>query len=722
VALSPQEEQELAAIEAEIQTRQGGQAQGLTPQEEFELAQIEQELAARREAPVSVNQSKEADLGFVNRARYAIEPLESNRKALLVQEFGAENLMQDESGNVYVRQNGEFRPVNAEGFSVADVANFAGATPEMVGGLVGTGAGAVAGAGVGSIPAAAGLGAAGGALGSAARQGLSAILGTPQVATARERVAETGLSAGLGGLFGGIGQGAKVAAPHIKKAGGEAIEGVSKLFKKTPKDVDEKQVTDVVSEVKITPELAEDVTKLPGDEVLSREMVADQLQKLEGIAARQNLPRPTYAQAAGGRAIQAEGKIIDTPLVGGSVRKQVDSQLAAVKKNLEKIAGRFIDEDSTADQVGIAVKETSKRIVDATKRTAQELYQKVDEIGANAMIGKKTLFNKYRDKAAELGLVRFDGKRELYSPETGLTPDEFKVLQDMFFDHLGAIERTASPKIRFQGANAMRRTVNNMAEELAGKNPNAARILKGFGKELDSTVEGILNREHKKLGEVFKEANRKWAKYRDDDEFLGKFLPDNIGVEKVVKKMMNDSENIKRMKDLVGEGPVKEAGKSFVKDILSGLSKSGVARADSALSAIRKNATQIKEAIGEDAYENLVDNLYYLNRVNQPLNISRPSLYNLLFDPASSTNLKGLLVNVATSAKTYAESKGMGLGDVAKGAAKKSTRPINTTFKKVIESGPAKQGAAGNVLFDSTQRQGAYFTRGPAGDKKEKRR
>jgi hypothetical protein len=662
-----------------------------------------------------VNAQREASLGPINRARYSIEPLQSNRMALLAKEYGEKNVQQDGDGNLYIKQRGEWRPVNKEGFSIADVADFAGALPEMAGGIVGTGVGAVGGAGLASIPTAIGLGAAGGAVGSAARQGLSAILGTPQVATPIERVAETGASAAMGGVFGGAGQGLKNSMPAIKKGLGEAGEYAAKVFKRAPKEVPGENRalqpgSEITHDIKVTPEFADEAANDYSQEY-SRDMVKNHMDKLQGIAKRQNLPEPTYAQAAGGRAIQAEDKIINTPLVGGKVRKQVDAQLSGVKANLERNVGKFIDEDSTAPEVGLATKELSEGIVRATKRASQDLYQRVDDLGKDAMIGKKTFFNKYRDYAGELGLINPDLTRAKYAADSGLTKDEFTKLQSTLFEGMDAIKGTSSPKIRFASVNALRKTINSTAEEMASSNPNASRLLKKFGKDLDGAAEGVLNREHPKLGEIFKEANSKWAKYKNDQEFLDGFLPD--GAENIVKKTMLNSDNVKRMKELVGESHVKNIGKSYVKDILHGLSKSGVARADSALTAIKGKRAQIVEALGEDVYHNVTENLYYLNRLNQPLNVSRPSLYSLIFNPGTPANFKGLAINIATSAKTLAESKGMGAKDVAKEAAKKASKPITVPFKRIYDAPASKQGAAGNVLTDEKQRNAAYFTRGP---------
>jgi hypothetical protein len=670
-------------------------------------------------APV-VNPGREADLGFVNRARYSIEPLESNRLALLAQEFGQENLMQDDQGNVYLKQNGQFRPINKEGFSFSDVTDFAGAIPEMAGGVVGAGSGAVAGGGVASIPAAAGLGATGSALGSAFRQGLSATLGTPQVANTMERVSETGLSALFGGLFSGGGQAVKVGAKKAAPAFKEAAENVSKVFSRSPKT---REVIETTTELSMNPEIVENVIKEPGEEVLSRELVKDQMNKLDDIAIRQNLPKASYAQAAGGRAIQAEDKLLNTPLIGGKIRKQVDDQLKAVKTNLEKVAGKFIDEDSTGLEVGLSTKDFAEGVVRSTKKASQKLYDYVDEAGKDAMIGKNTFFHKFRDKAGELGLLDIDPESKIgfkpsqYRADIGLTRGEFNTLQRTLMDSIGAIHKTKSPKIRFESVNAIRKTINNTAEELRTTNPNAARILKGFGKDLDEVTEGVLSREVPKLGEAFKEANKNWAKYKNDQEFLEGFLPD--GVENIVKKTMNNTDTIKRMKELVGENHVKEIGKSYVKDILGGLSKSGVARADSALTVIKRNKAQIIEALGEDTYGNLVDNLYYLNRLNQPLSVSRPSMYSLLFSPQSDFSLKKLALNVATSAKSYAETQEGGGKQVAREAMGKLSKPITVPFRKLSEASPATHGGAANVATDSAQRGGAYFVRGPVAKRED---
>lgn len=186
----------------------------------------EDELQAQGGA--KVNFSREAELGPMLRGQYAIEPIESNRNALLVQEFGRDRVKKLPGGDTIVLQSTgnkyEWRPVNKPGFSTADVADIAGSLPEMIGTAVGGLAGAPTG--VGAIA----TGAAGGAVGSAARQFLSSQLGTPQIAEPMERVSHAGLSAVFGGAVPLAGMGIKAAAPTIGRAGA----AVGELVKKTP--------------------------------------------------------------------------------------------------------------------------------------------------------------------------------------------------------------------------------------------------------------------------------------------------------------------------------------------------------------------------------------------------------------------------------------------------------------------------------------------------------
>jgi hypothetical protein len=239
------ERAELEALAAQKMAQEEQQTNGAPSRQELEALALEK--MASEEAAPKVNPFREANLGIINRARYSIEPLQSNRKALLVQEYGQENVQEDDKGNLWLKQNNEIRPINREGLSMADVAEFAGALPELSGAAVGLIGGAVAGApaaGVGAIPAAIAGGAAGGALGSAARQALSAGLATPQVAGAGERASEVLLSGGIGGIAGGAGAAIKPALPAIKSG----LSKAATVFKRGAEKVPGYQTAETLAE------------------------------------------------------------------------------------------------------------------------------------------------------------------------------------------------------------------------------------------------------------------------------------------------------------------------------------------------------------------------------------------------------------------------------------------------------------------------------------------
>lgn len=681
------------------------------PSSSFDREQLEQmaleKLSSIGQAPI--DKETEASLGFGNRARYAIEPLQSNRKALLVQEYGEDNVMEDKGGNLYIKQDGSFLPVNKEGFSVADVADVAGATPEIAGGVAGMVLGSPA-----LLPGAMAVGAAGGALGSAIRQGTSAVLGTPQIATVGERAAETGLSAAFGGLGSGIGQVVKGIAPQAKQGISQIIKNLSGGAKEVAETTGEtalKTVSNSVSEAtgKIIPLFNEQTEKSIMNEVADqsgRGVVQGEMKKLQEIAARQGIPGPTYAQAAQGKALIAEAKILDTPLISGKVRKIYDGQLKQIKNNLENLTGKSIDTDADFFELGATTREMAETVLEAGKKASSELYQQVEEEGADAMIGKRALFNKFRDKAGELGLINPDLTRAKHAADTGFTKDTFNTLQDVLFEGIDAIKNTQSEKIRFESANALRRTIKSYAEELRDKNPSAARYVEKFGRELDSTVERILDREAPQLSEKFKAANKGWAKYKTQEETLKKILKNgNLDDEKIVKTLMSGTNNINSMKEIIGEDRVKEVGKAYVHNILKGLKESGIGRASSALKKIEDQSAQIKTAIGDEAFNNLVDNLHFLNRTGQPLSVSRASLYNLLDN--RGPGLKSLTLELAGTAKTLAESKGTTL---SKSISETATAPIRKSVEKISSNKGAA--SAANVLTDDSQRMMSFYPGG----------
>lgn len=668
-----------------------------------------------------VDKESEASLGVVNRGKYAIEPIQSNRKALLEQEYGADNVFQDKSGELFLKQNNAFLPVNKAGLSTADFADVVGAAPEIAGGIVGTGAGLVAGVPTGgtmSVPMATATGAIGAGAGSVIRQGLSAAIGNPQVATPTERAIETGTSALIGGATSGAAQAAK---PYVQKAktgitqwlknfGKEATETTGHSVANSETKTLAKTGMNLEGEIKSSaPQTEKEIMGELADRSANDSVVADKAM-LSKIAQEEGLPEPSYAMAAQGKANIAENKILDMPFIGHNARKVAEKQTKVLKNNLEKITGRVIDAESDARAVGQTAKEYADTMVAAKKKIAQELYEKVDEEGANAMIGKKTLFNKYRDYAGELGLINPDGTRAAYDATSGLTEATHNKLQSALFQGMDALGRNKSPKIRFQDANGLRKTIKGVVKELETSDPNGHRLLSKFGKELDDTMEGILNREAPKLGATFRTANQTYRTYKQQQDVVKKMIG-NLDDERVVSKVMNSTQNISHLKDIIGEDKVKEIAKSHIADILYKLNKSGIGRADSAIDAIRKNAPHIQDALGKETYDKLINNLTYLNRTGRPLTNSRTSLYNL-FDNRGA-GIKGAVLSLKGVANTVAESKGTTVGKVALNTVAKPVGKIVETTGRVVDKSSGGQRAAGlaNLLGDSSQRSASSYPR-----------
>jgi uncharacterized protein YbjQ (UPF0145 family) len=715
MALNSQEEIELAQLEQElfqpVQTRVPANS-GLTPDEELELAQLGQELGTSQ--PV-INNEQEASLGFGTRAQYAIEPIQSNRKALLQERFGTENVL-DQNGELYVKQGDQFIPVDKPGISTANFADVAGALPEMVGNVAGGVAGFLGGGPMGAV----GAGAVGGGLGSLARQGISAAIGTPQVATPQERAIETGLSTAFGGAGAGLGVLGKKAIEKVKPGISQIIDNLKGAGKEVASQASEtttKTVADTALDASgniipnYNPQTPATVMNQFSDQS-ERAVVQAEKKRLSEIAASEGLPEPTYAQTAQGKAIIAESQIMDMPLVGGKIRKIYDQQISKIRENLEGITGRKISASSDAFEVGTSTRDMAETMIEATKKASQELYEKVEKDGANAMIGKRSLFNRYRNKAAELGLVDLDdaGKpiRAKYAAESSFTPDQFKVIQNAIFEGMDAINRNPSGKILFQNANALRRTIHNYSEELSTSNPNASRILKGFGKELDDTLESVLEKEQPGLSETFKTANTKWREYKTSKEAFTKILSRSSNSdEKIVKTVMGNTDSVIKMKEVLGPERIKEIAQSHMQEVLAKLTKSGMGRADTAIDAINRYRAQYIEALGEDTFKRVINNLSFLNRTGQPLDLSRPGLYTMVSDLTKKT-ISSYGMNIIGIGKTIAESKGKTLGGAVAG------KVFNTT-SKVLPTTP--KGASGflNIASDPFQRSMSYMPKDKSG-------
>lgn len=679
--LTPAEQQELAQLEQEEQMAQSLMqappvpAPGnLTPEEQAELAMLEQEEAmaqqfmAQNPQPkeTPIDREDEADLGFGTRAKYAIEPLESNRRALLIEKFGQENVMEDENGDVFIRQNGEFRPVNASGLSFADVVDFAGATPEMVG----AGAGAILGMGVGSIPAAA----AGGVAGSAARQGISALLGTPQVAPASERAGELALSGAFSAGGAVVGKGVKTAAkklfPRFR---------VDNAFKDTAKKV--------------------------------------------GI-------KPTRAQLAGGRDLEVEKALAETPVFGRKVRKIYENQIKEIKDNVSKQVGDFADVDFDRIGAGGAVKERASAINDAIKSKAGQLFDEFAEKGQSVSVPAREFKNSLAKQFQGLGLVNKNGELLEHSAKTGLTETQFNRLQGIANKVLKQIERSgekladdvagySNSKELLEGAvnfndparqminaadvNTIRKFIDANIKEGAQAGVDDVALIK-LREGLMNVTEDMLGAQDKQLKRNFRAARGLWKQYLDNRNILEKELKltgkKSLSDEKVLDRVFRDRKSVQMLKKVSDPETTKQAGDNFIKNILSKkIGGEDQISARGAINTIRQKREAIKEAIGKESYDKLMANLEYLDRIGKPINPSKTGILEL---------------------RTA----------LMRGAGLKLNQAGRRKVANLVEDLPENSAKRLNLFGDSTQR-GISFDgfagpkvpyRGPQGERREKSR
>lgn len=664
--LSVQEEQELAAIEQELAVRQGQQMpaasmpSGLSSDEENELMAIEQELARRQSAPVGVS-PYEADLGFINRVRYSLEPLQSNRMALLAQQFGPENVVADEKGDVFIKQGNQYRPVNAPGASFADVTEFAGALPEMVG----AGAGALVGMGPASIPGAA----IGGAAGSAARQAMSALVGTPQVATPVERLTEVGTSAAF-------------------SAGGAAIgKGAKKIYEY------------------VSPKLKSLLPSFKPDAV-GRRMV--------DIAKRENIPAPTFGQIAGGRDLATEKALLERPLFGRGIRKQVNKQVEAIKSNLKNMTGDFIEAEGREEAAGALVKGQAQSKIKAIKDTASSLFDKIAKEGEDVVVDSQWLESKMLKNMKQFGMISDTGELIPHSSRSGLTEAQYSRLQGIFKKVLDDSfqSRQGLGKLSANSINTMRKFVDANIKE-GGRLGYDDAILVKFRESLNDLTENMLEMKSPKLSSEFKQARALWHTKLDLEDkaksLFGGFDEKSLSDEKVINRIFRDKKNVKLLRDLTDDNTVKEAGLTHLNNILrkklGGRDQIG---ARSALNSIKEQSRAIIESVGYKNYKKIRDNLLYLDQIGASINPSRTFITELMTDLSPKALTTGTLQSLQRQGRIKMQTIG----------ASSMRLPGN----------PRKYGSIANILGDVPQRESAYFTRGPQSligeqqnDKKDRR-
>lgn len=577
--MTPEEKAKLDFYKSKFEQQQAAQsAVALTPEEQAKLDFYKSKFELNPEA-------EEASLGIARRAQYALEPLESNRLAFLQQEYGAENVKTDESGNTYIKQGDRFLPVNTEGISTADFADVLATAPEMVG--VGVG-GALGLATTGGAATPAGV-AGGAAIGSAARQALSAGLGTPQVAGLGERAADIAISATLSGVGAGI---------------GKAARGVSKkLFPKVKVD---KQFKNLTKELKLKPE---NIT-------LGIEQGGEKLAKEKGTGY--------------------------TPYFGRKIRKAYNENVQQLKKNLTDAFGEFSDLDADRVTIGAAVKDRALETNRATKELASSLFDEISSVGNNVTIPTKDFGESLVKNMSKLQLFDQSGRPLKHSVRSKLTESQFKRLQSIGQRLLEMTDDLAAQDAQQIGGgvrgitandlNTMRKFIDENITE--GARDNVSNYgLKKLRESFLNITEDMLEAENPELKVKFGAARKLWKKYLDDKEIIEKAKGlnlSNLSDEAVLDRVFRDTKSLKKFEQIVPKETVEEMGGKYVNELLRKyIGKEGKATSQAAINNIRKRREVIKSAIGKKQYNTLIKNLEFMQRIGEPINPSGTALVDL---------------------------------------------------------------------------------------------
>lgn len=619
-------------------------------------------LAETAPPEVPLNKGREADLGTMNRLQYSIEPLESNRKAFLTQQFGAENVKEDDTGEVYLKQQGEWRPVNKDGLSLADGADFVGAIPEMAGAGIAGFAGGATTAGVGTIPSAM----AGAGVGSAVRQGVSALLGTPQVATPIERASEIGLSVGMGAAG---------------AAGGKALSGVGKKGIKFVK--------------KAFPKLK----------------ISDDGLKLINIAKKEGLPTPTPGQIAGGDDLVMEKAFGHRRFFGRKVRQKTNKQIEKIKENLGKKFGDFVDTESSRADVGLQIKNRADEYIKTVKGTAGDLFKEVAEEAKDVGVDAKSFTDDLLKNFQKTGLFDASGNPLQHTSRTGMTEDAFektqqifgKILKDLSNSGTDLVDGVITPgqKGQFIDANTlntMRQFIDkNISEQ--GYGFDDVMLIK-MKNHFMNVTESMLNMKDPALKNKFRTARNLWAKQLKLNNQFKKGGQKGLGIadindHEVLRKVFTGKNQVKMLKEMTDDATAEKAGISYINDILTKrVGKTGQKGAQGAISSLKEKREALIEAVGEEKYRSLMDNLHYLNRVGESINPSQTNIIKMMSDLGP--------INMFSGAVDAAQYKGKKVSkNFIKSMEKFNKRVANRTRKAAIG------------LSDSAQRDASYLTRGP---------
>jgi hypothetical protein len=585
---------------------------GLTPDEQERLRQLQEEkkLAEaiygqeQKDATNKFLENPEADLGITTRALHSIEPLQSNRIALLEREFGKENVLQDDEGNVFVMQEGVPRPVNAPGISIADVADVAGSLPETAGALAAGTVGAFATGGPGGVPATL----AGGAAGSIARQATSAMLGVPQVAEAGERAVETGLS----GLL---------------AVGGQFVSSKAKGFVK-------------------------DITR--------KLFPSKGFAKAGRVITKRNLGKATLGQQIGPESTvgDLEKVVAEVPLIGRKYRKEFQRQADNVARELKVDFGDFQDPKFSIADVGEAIKQKAGAKIAFLHDSSSALFDEtINEVGDKVTIPGKKLEGAIRGLGIKMRLLDKAGNLKPHDAKSGLDAEDFKTMQGAFSSVLRSIRGTIDEggdilmgqgrqynDISVKEMDTIRKTITSMLAKEKRKGTYATSKLKDFETRLLRLTQEGLDAQDKGAAEKFKAARHGWKAYKDAKATAKKIGVDptgkQVGSDVLPGNVFKNLDSLKNFTNATDRETVKEAAKTFLAKQIRDKSEENFIRPTKVLNILKEREDVFKRVFGDQKYSDMIELLEFDKNLKIPVNPSRT------FTTKMKTTVEGFLMGL----------------------------------------------------------------------------
>src|SRR5688572_5203298 len=170
-----------------------------------ELQQMAADMQARLDSPDVAGVDKTQGADFLTRAGASFKSDPAERLSFVKKRLGADNVATTANGEIVWRKPGDkrWRAFDESGLSLADVADFVGDVPEVVGGAIGATAGATVGSavpGAGTVAGSVGGAAAGSAVGNVIKQAVSAVLPGEESVRLGDRAKDVAISAALGGV------------------------------------------------------------------------------------------------------------------------------------------------------------------------------------------------------------------------------------------------------------------------------------------------------------------------------------------------------------------------------------------------------------------------------------------------------------------------------------------------------------------------------------------